>query len=251
MLNSFELEISYQSLNHNFNFITCFDLKHKSMKSYVLNIYAILLLLTFNNCNSQTNKTASDTSNKNIEPNPWPPSDSLRYVALKDSAKLVHIKNQFYRNKVDTLFEKMYAPKNPIDLDAGAIGFFRITNQQVDPLTFEVIDDSWFARDKNFVYNYRGNDSGMFCITIPEADVKYFKLLPCNSGIYGADRKHVFKEAEIIEHLDPLNMRVITDKEGDLLKIISGRYMLDATSGMYEAVLIKHTKKHTPRSVIH
>lgn len=214
------------------------------MKSHIVNVYAILLVLLCNCCNAQPNKNVADTSNKGIESNPWPPGDR-RYIALKDSAKLVHIENQFYRNKAGTLFEKMGAPKNPIDPDAdGMVFFFRITNQQIDPLTFDVIDGSWFARDKNFVYNYRANDSGMFCITMPEADVKYFKLLPGNTGMYGADRKHVFEEAEIIQHLNPLNMRVITNKEGYLLKIISGPYIFDTSSGVHEAVLIKHTKRH-------
>ena len=219
------------------------------MKLHIVYICATTLLLMLNCCNAQTNKTVADTTHKNVERNPWSPSDSLDYVALRDSAKLVHVKNQFYRNKAGKLFEKMYAPKNPIDLDEGIITFFRITNQDVDPLTFEVINgNSWFARDKNFVYNYRGNDSGVFCITMRQANVKYFKLLSDNSGVYGADRKYVFEEDEIIKHLDPLNMRIITDKQGHLLKIISGRYVFDGTSGMHDAVLIKNAAKHKHQS---
>ena len=104
---------------------------------------------------------------------------------------------------------------------------------------------------KNFVYNYRRNDSGMFSITMRQASVKYFKLLSDNSGVYGADHKYVFEEDEIIKHLDSLNMRVITDKEGHLLKIISGRYVFDGTSGMHDAVMIKNAAKHKRQSTTH
>ncbi len=213
----------------------------KPMKLCTLYACAILL---FTACHGQVKTPAADTMAKRAEPNYWPPGDTS-YIALKDSAKLVHIKHQFYRNKANNkLFEKMWAPKKPDSIEAGAIIFFRLTNQDIDPMTFEIVGgDSWFAHDKNHVYNYRGNDAGMFCITMPKANVKYFKLMPGdNGGIYGMDNKHLFEEDEIIAHIDPLHMRVITNKDGIMVKIISGRYVY--LSGYPEAVLIKDEAKY-------
>lgn len=83
----------------------------------------------------------------------------------------------------------------------------------------------------------------MFCIRMDNADVKSFKLLPDNGGIYGADNNHVFVEREIIEHPDPKNMRVILNKDKHISKIISGNYVLDVDSGELEAKLIKRGKR--------
>lgn len=215
------------------------------MKLIALCICSILLSLAVNSCKAQV---VLDTPGPKHKRALWPPDDSLYYVAAEDSAKLTHVKNQFYRDKKGRLFDKMDAPLQADNIDAGLVTFFRLTDQDIDPLTFETIDGSWYARDKRFVYEYRPNDSGMICIKMENADVRHFKLLSDNSGQYGADRKHVFEETDIIKHLNPLNMRVITDKEGHLLKIISGQYIFDGTSGVHEAVIIKPAKARTKRT---
>lgn len=218
----------------------------KPMKLSPIYACTILFLLSLNACHGQVSNVVlppPDRSHRNAERTPWPESDSLNYVALKDSTKLVHVKNQFYRDKNGRLFDKMYAPKDPIDINAGAIEFFRVTNQDIDPYTFKVIDDSWFAHDKKHVYNYRGNDSGIFCITMKDANVKYFKLMPGDDGgLYGMDNKHVFEESEVIAHIDPVHMQVVTNKEGHMVKIISGRYVY--LSGYPKAVLIKDEARY-------
>jgi len=211
------------------------------MKFYILSI----LLFTVNACHNvkvvNINLPSPDTSHKIADRKLWSADDS-NYVALKDSAKLVHIKNQFYRNKNGVLFDKMDAPKNPIDIDAGVVTFFERTDQNIDPITFEIIDDSWYARDKNHIYYYKPSDSGMSCETMEKANVKYFKLLG-NSGDIGADNRHVFNNGNLMEHLDPLKMRIITDKDGTLKKIISGSYIYDNASGIDSAVLIAPKNK--------
>lgn len=170
-----------------------------------------------------------------------PVTDSADYFELKDSARLAHIKNQFYRSKTGRLFQKTYAPPPAEHPDADGETYFKGTiPQDLDPFTFEVIDGSWFAKDKNFVYNYRPTDAGMVCIKIKDANVKHFKLLPgVTGGRHGADDRHVFEEESIIENINPKTMRVITDKDGWLKEIISGHYVYLADSGKTVAMPLR------------
>jgi hypothetical protein len=138
---------------------------------------------------------------------------------LKDSLKLEHIKNQFYKSKTGHLYEKTQAQKetgNPNDIKFVEYfnGYF---SQEVDPFTFEPLD-GWFAKDKNNVYYYRPVSGGMLLSKIENADTKTFTILKGHYK-YAKDKEHFFDETEIIENFEPNSAKLYFDKNGKATKM--------------------------------
>jgi len=199
------------------------------------------LTLTILSCNQSTNKEKNKEikQNENVEIPKTKKSnfalnekistkhsDSCGCSAqfdLKDSLKLVHIKNQFYKSKTGHLYEKTKAQKetgnsNDVKFVEYFNGYF---SQEVDPLTFEELT-GWFAKDKNYVYYYRPTFGGMQISKIDNADSKTFKILKGHYK-YAMDKKHFFDETEIIENFEPNKTKLYYDKYGKATKMMTNK----------------------------
>lgn len=183
------------------------------INSRLVILYALAICLA--NCKEQSQRNSIE-ENKII-------GKDVAQLELKDSSTLKHIKDQFYRNKTGQLFERTFANRevNGIDTLVSIEYFNGKIPQDIDPLTFEQLD-GWFAKDKNFAYYYRWVSGGMLCSKLKQADSRSFKML-AGEYLYAIDKKHVFKETEILDGINPLNMKIVRDKEGGILKIISGK----------------------------
>ncbi|UAY51043.1 DKNYY domain-containing protein [Ferruginibacter albus] len=173
-----------------------------------------LLLLWITSCKEQKKKNISKTEEIN--------RTDLAQLELKDSSSLTKVKAQFYKSKSGQLFERTFADREIQGVDTlVSVEYFNGNlPQDIDPLTFEQLD-GWFAKDKSFAYYYRPTSGGMLCVKLDSADSKTFHLIP-GQYLYAVDNKHVFKEAEILENIDPQKMIITKDKEGKILKIQSG-----------------------------
>ena len=146
---------------------------------------------------------------------------------LADSSKLIHIKNQFYRSYSGHLYERTWAQDIKKSTSRSPVFYEYFCGdipQKLDPLSFVQLN-GWFAKDKNLVYYYRPMDGGMLISIMNSADVKSFKVLKGDYR-FATDRNHVYNEAEIIENMNPANLKVIRDKKGKILKLQSNGQVL-------------------------
>ena len=153
-------------------------------------------------------------------------SDSCNCSAqfeLRDSLKLVHIKNQFYKSKTGHLYEKTKVQKET--RKSNGIEFVEYFNgcfsQEVDPLTFEELE-GWYAKDKKNVYYYRPTVGGMQILKLENADTKTFKVLE-GQYKFAMDKKHFYEETEIIENFDPNRTKLYSDKKGKTIKMTTNK----------------------------
>jgi DKNYY family len=123
---------------------------------------------------------------------------------LKDSSELIHIKEQFYKNKDGHLYEITSAfiesgnPNNSPQFRDYFNGYF---SQEVDALTFEPLE-GWYAKDKNYVYYYRPLSGGTQISKIDKADTKTFKLLTGHYK-YAMDKNFYYDETQFIKGFVP------------------------------------------------
>ena len=188
-------------------------------------ILLIVLLFCLTNCNEQRqDKIPKSEQQKDNNPKTEEiTKNNLAQLELKDSSLLTHIKGQFYKSKQGQLFERTFADReiNGVDSLVSVEYFNGKLPQDIDALTFEQLD-GWFAKDKNFAYYYRPTSGGMLTVKLEKADSKSFKIL-AGQYLYAADYKHVFKETEILENVNPQKMKIIKDKDGKIVKLISGQ----------------------------
>lgn len=166
------------------------------------------------NCNEQTRKNV--TTHETII------YKDVAQLELKDSSMLTHVKGQFYKNRAGELFQKTFTDRELAGVDTLVkVEYFNgKLPQDLDPLTFEELD-GWFAKDKYFAYYYRPTSGGMLIVKLDSADCKSFKIL-AGQYLYAVDNNHVFKETEILENINPQTMEIIKDKDGKIIKLISG-----------------------------
>jgi hypothetical protein len=140
---------------------------------------------------------------------------------LKDSFKLIHIKDKFYRSKTGHLYEKTIATKEVQGQDTlvDVTYFNGYFSQEVDPLTFEPLD-GWYAKDKNYVYYYRPVSGGMQISKIATADSKTFKLLAGNYK-YAMDKNFFYDETQIIKGFIPNKTNLNLDNKGRVIEMTS------------------------------
>ncbi|MGY3087610.1 hypothetical protein ACVWYF_000636 [Hymenobacter sp. UYAg731] len=171
----------------------------------------IILSLGLTSCNSSTDQKKIEILDKPHE------TEQALQRDLADSSKLIKIGGQFYKNRAGHLYERTFAQR---DAD-GPESFFEYFNgkipQNIDPLTFCALD-GWYAKDKCFAYYYRPTSGGMLCIKMDKADVKTFKIFQGHYQ-YAVDKKHMFKDGEILENMKPGKARVITDKTGEIISV--------------------------------
>jgi hypothetical protein len=138
---------------------------------------------------------------------------------LKDSLKLTHIKDQFYRSKTGHLYEKTIATKRVQGQDTlvDVTYFNGYFSQEVDPITFEPFD-GWYAKDKNYVYYYRPVSGGMQISKIDTADPKTFKLLAGHYK-YAMDKNFFYDEPEIIDGFIPGKTNQKLDNKGRVIEM--------------------------------
>jgi hypothetical protein len=122
---------------------------------------------------------------------------------LKDSSKLTHIKDEFYKSATGHLYEKTWSQRQLKGQDTlnWILYFNGHLSQEVDPITFEPLD-GWYAKDKNYVYYYRPVSGGMQISKIDSADTKTFKLLAGHYK-YGMDKNFFYDEFQIIDGFIP------------------------------------------------
>ena len=138
---------------------------------------------------------------------------------LKDSVKLTHIKDQFYKSKTGHLYEKTITTKevNGQDTLVDVTYFNGYFSQEVDPLTFEPLD-GWYAKDKKNVYYYRPVSGGMQISKIDTADCKTFKLLAGHYK-YAMDKNFFYDETQIIKGFIPNKTNLKLDNKGRVIEM--------------------------------
>lgn len=134
---------------------------------------------------------------------------------LNDSSTLTHIKGEFYKSETGHLYEKTWADRELKGQDrlSSVLYFNGCLSQEIDPLTFEPLDDSWYAKDKNYVYYYRPMSGGMQISIINSADASTFKLLPGHYK-YAVDKNAFYNETKIIEGFLPAKTKQKLDNKG-------------------------------------
>ncbi|WP_194140943.1 DKNYY domain-containing protein [Flavobacterium hungaricum] len=130
---------------------------------------------------------------------------------LKDSIKLTHIKNQFYRSETGHLYEKTIAAKEIKNKLTDFTYFNGSLFQQIDPITFRPLD-GWYAKDQNYVYFYRPTSGGMQLSKINNADPKTFKLLSGHYR-YAKDKNYFYDESEVISGFTPSKTNLKLDRK--------------------------------------
>jgi hypothetical protein len=194
--------------------------------------YFGLTCLVFTDCNEQTQKkqqksSAVDTTQLKTSIKHCVYSNDTSQLckcpaeyAVKDSFKLTHIKDQFYRSKEGHLYEKTIATKEVQGHDT----FVDVTyfngqfSQEVDPLTFQPLD-GWYAKDTNCVYYYRPVSGGMQISKIDTADTKTFKLLVGHYK-YAMDKNFFYDEPQIIKGFVPSKTNLKLDNKGRVTEMI-------------------------------
>lgn len=183
-------------------------------------LFVVLTVSIFTNCNKKTasNKT-ENIGNKEMEKPKFIPNEKLltkhsvnseietenctcsAQFDLKDSLKLRHIKNQFYKSQTGHLYEKTITQRE-INGHLADVGYFNgYFSQEVDPLSFEELD-GWYAKDKSNVYYYRPTSGGMQISKLEKADAKTFKILKGHYK-YASDKNYFYDEIKIIEGYKP------------------------------------------------
>ncbi|WP_300672342.1 DKNYY domain-containing protein [Soonwooa sp.] len=140
--------------------------------------------------------------------------------ALADSLALMHIKNQFYKDKTGVLFEKTFAQKEVNGKLQDVEYFNAVISQDIDAYSFEQIGDSWYAKDKNNVYYYRPTSGGMQISKIENADVNSFQVLNKHYR-YAIDKNKFYQDASSINAFAPKSTTQIKDQQGKILALKS------------------------------
>jgi len=157
---------------------------------------AIILLMTLASCRPAPQKTTAKTTAARKE---------VAELQLKDSAKLVHVKNQFYRSHSGQLFQLTEAAHDVPGSDT-------------------LVNFKYYAKDRNFVYSYRPTSGGMYCFKIDSADYKTFKMLKGETFL-AADKKHLYNQGGLVDSINPANMKIKRDKHGWAVEIVSGGHV--------------------------
>ncbi|WP_115970343.1 DKNYY domain-containing protein [Chryseobacterium pennae] len=183
-------------------------------------IFKLYLLFFFVACFEKKSKTEySQPSTENILQKDNRKSE--KYPAqyeLQDSVQLTHIKNTFYRNEFGFLYEKTIAQREFKGVLKDAEYFNGSIPQEIDPESFQQIEDSWFAKDYGNVYYSRPTSGGRQITKIENVDVNTFKILDGNYR-YAVDKSHFFYETEKIKDFIPLKTEQIKDGEGKVIEL--------------------------------
>lgn len=144
-------------------------------------------------------------------------------MPLADSTQMVHVHGRFYRNGKGHLFQLVtggFEVKGS-DTLVDSSYFNGHIPQDIDAASFMELD-GWFAKDKNYAYYYKPVYGGMLIAKIAGADAASFKVLEGHYR-YAADNKHVYEATEMVQGLDPQQLRVVKDTSGRIIKLVSGK----------------------------
>ena len=208
-----------------------FTTAHRKRKMYRLKtiFYFGLMCFILTACNTQTQnkeqKTAvTDTAQITTIVKHCVYSDDTSKLCkcsiefeLKDSLKLTHIKDQFYKSKTGHLYERTIGMKEVNGHLTDNEYFNGYFSQEVDPLSFKPLD-GWYAKDKNYVYYYRPVSGGMQISKIDTADTKTFKLLAGHYK-YAMDKNFFYDEPTIIEGFIPGKTNLKIDSKGRVIEM--------------------------------
>ena len=142
---------------------------------------------------------------------------------LADSAKLLHVKKQFYKSAAGHLYERTLCQREvtPDDTSMFVEYFNGNLIQDIDPITFKELN-GWYAKDEYHVYYYRPTSGGMLSVKLENADPKTFEVVK-GEYEYAIDKHYIFKGPELITGLNPKTLKIIRDKDGQVSKLISGK----------------------------
>ena len=187
----------------------------------------VLISASFISCNSSVDKNyqkakINSIADKNKQSQTAKRTDTLVQLDLDDSAKLLHVKNQFYKGATGHLYERTFYQREitPDDTSMFVEYFNGNLIQDIDPMTFEELN-GWYAKDKYHVYYYSPTSGGMLSVKLKTADPNTFAMLK-DQYEYGADKNGVFRGAELLMGLNPKKLKIIKNKEGQISKLISG-----------------------------
>jgi hypothetical protein len=138
---------------------------------------------------------------------------------LKDSSKLMHVKDQFYKSATGHLYEKTWSNRQLQGQDtlSSVLYFNGYISQEVDPLTFGPLA-GWYAKDKSYVYYYRPASGGMQLSKIDKADTKTFRLLEGHYK-YGMDKNFFYDESQIIAGFITGKTNLKSDNKGRVIEM--------------------------------
>ncbi|KFE97885.1 DKNYY domain-containing protein [Chryseobacterium luteum] len=137
---------------------------------------------------------------------------------LKDSTKLIPIKNDFYKNEHGFLYHRTFAQREFNGHLEEAEYFNGVIPQEIDPNTFQQIENSLFAKDHKNIYYFHPTSGGIQISKIESTDVKTFQILKGNYK-YAVDKNNFYKEADKIEKFIPLKTEQIKDSKGKVIKL--------------------------------
>lgn len=182
-------------------------------------ILIFFLIIFLFSCSGKNNNITEHSKANNIEK-----KDSIiveknpAEYELKDSIKLRHIKNEFYRNKYGFLYEKTLAQKEYNGHLKDVVYFNGVIAQEIDPNSFQQIDDSWYAKDNENVYYYRPTRGGMIISIIDNVDIHTFKIIE-GYYRYAVDKNSFYYENEKIKGFIPGKTELINNKNGKVIKL--------------------------------
>jgi len=209
-----------------------FTTGHRETKMYRLKTifyFGLLCLFILTACKERTQneeqKTfVTDTAQITTSPKHSVYSDDTSKLCkcsaefeLKDSLKLTHIKDQFYKSKTGHLYERTLAQKEVNGHLTDYEYFNGYFSQEVDPLTFESLD-GWYAKDRNYVYYYRPVSGGMQISKIDTADTKTFHLLAGHYK-YAMDKNFFYDEPQIIVGFIPSKTNLKLNSKGRVIEM--------------------------------
>ncbi|MDI9309306.1 MAG: DKNYY domain-containing protein [Limnohabitans sp.] len=195
-------------------------------------LFLVPLIFYFTSCNNKIEKNVTGKSELALQEVPENVifqqvlvnhsrgDNCLVQFELKDSLKLKHIKNQFYKSTTGHLYQKTVAQREVNGHLADVIYFNGYFSQEIDPLSFEELD-GWYAKDLNNVYYYRPTSGGMLIVKLEKADVKSFKILDGHYK-YASDKNNFYNETEIIEGFKPNQTILTLDKKKRVRKMLCG-----------------------------
>ena len=185
------------------------------MKTRLILVFSQIVILQFCSFNIYSQNIENGRNNDN----------PIHYPS-KDSSKLIHVYKQFYKNENGHLYQlTSYCIGEHDTLPWKNSYFTQYLPQDLDPFSFREIG-LLFAKDNKFIYVCKPTTDGIIIYKIEDADVKSFKVI--KGSLNAKDRKYVYGFfGEIIEGLDPHHLKIVRDKSGDVIKMISGKTVYD------------------------
>ncbi|MES2543333.1 MAG: DKNYY domain-containing protein [Bacteroidota bacterium] len=185
-------------------------------------IYSLILIVAINTISCSQKTVKASNGNHNSMKCSCPTSYEMNEIS-----KLIHIKNQFYKNEKGHLYIKTSYPLKPSDDTSPSIPYFSsLISQEIDVETFIASDESLtfiYAKDKNNIYYCQPTSSGDHIWLIKNADVKTFKQLNTIINLFAMDKNNIYEDNKILAGFDPNKTEFKRNKEGQIIEFVQGK----------------------------